>query len=307
MSLAVSVPTLFAVRTETAKLIKYKDHDDWTELFDLAHDPYEMKNLQREPSAAKLHATLDAEYERQKQAVGFILPDYDSETTDPPVKLKPGGSAPTFPYNSDYNETPPAQPLNSWVLDYRFNKHEGDKVVDASGEANHGHGRNVPLVEGREGRKARRFQGEGCIAVPKSPSLNPSVPNWTVEVVFKAGAPDGILVAHGGGTFGYCLALEEGKPVFTVVAQRKQTRVAAADKAMGAWTSVRADITPEALLLAVNGAPPVRAPLESSISKAPSDALQIGDDLGSPVLGEKKPPAFTGLIESVRIYSGKAP
>jgi arylsulfatase A-like enzyme len=171
------VPTLFAVRTDTAKLIKYKDHDDWTELFDLARDPYEMKNLCREPAAAKLRAALDADYDRQKQAVGFVLPAYDSDTV----------------------ELPEEKPLHAWVLDYRFDKDAGDKVVDASGKGNHGHATNVPLADGREGGEARRFEGKGCIAVPKSPSLNPSVRSWTVEVVFKADAPDGILVAHGRG------------------------------------------------------------------------------------------------------------
>ena len=204
-----AVPTLFAVRTDSAKLIKYKDHDDWTELFDLASDPYEMKNLIREPAAAKLHAALDAEYERQKEAVGFVVPANADD--------------------SDAEDVPAEKPLDSWVLDYRFDKDEGDNVVDASGKGNSGRAKNVALTEGREGRKARRFEGQGCIDVPKSPSLNPAVPNWTVEVVFKADAPDGILVAHGGGLFGYCLALEGGKPVFTVVGQKQETRVTAAD------------------------------------------------------------------------------
>jgi arylsulfatase A-like enzyme len=301
------VPTLFAVRTEAAKLIKYKEHDDWTELFDLAKDPYEMKNLNREPAAAQLRAALDAEYDRQKLAAGFILPAYDTETNEPPVKRKPLGSPPTFPYNSDYTEPLPAKPLNAWVLDYGFDKDQGEKVIDASGKANHGHARNVSLAEGRGGRKARRFEGLGCIEVPKSPSLNPALRTWTVEVVFKADAPDGILVAHGGAMFGYCLALEGGKPVFTVVGQKKQTRVASTGKAVGAWTTVRAQITLQSLSLTLNGGPPVSAPLEGSIAKEPNDGLQIGDDLGSAVLGDRKPAAFRGLIESVRIYSGKAP
>jgi len=280
-----AVPTLFAVRTDSAKLIKYKEHDDWTELFDLARDPYEMKNLYRETGAADLRAALDAEYDRQKQATGFLLPVYDAETGEPSGE----------------------QPLNAWVLDYRFNKDDGDKVADASGKGNDGRARNVPLAEGRERGKARRFEGTGCVEVPKSLSLNPAVRDWTVEVTFKADAPDGVLLAHGGASFGYCLALEDGKPVFTVVGKSRSSRVAGRDKVTGAWTTVRASITPEGLLLAVNGAPPARAALGSRITREPSDALQIGDDLGSTVLGAGKPPAFRGLIESVRIYSGKAP
>ena len=143
--------------------------------------------------------------------------------------------------------------------------------------------------------------------MPKSPTLNPSARTWTVEVTFKADASDGVLLADGGASFGYCLALKDGQPVFTVVGQKRQTRVAAKDKVTGAWTTVRATITPEALLLAVNGAPPVREPLKSPLSREPREALQIGNDLGSAVMSDQKLPPFRGLIESVRIYSGKAP
>lgn len=282
-----AVPTLSAVRTDTAKLIKYKDHDDWTELFDLARDPYEMKNLIHEPAAMKLHTALDVEYNRQKEVVGYVVP---ANVDD-----------------SDAEDVPAEKSLDSWVLDYHFDKDEGDRVVDASGRGNDGRAKNVPLTGGREGRKARRFEGQECIAVQKSPSLNPAMRNWTVEVVFKSDAPDGILVAHGGALEGYCLALEGGRVVFTVVGQRKQTRVMTAEKATGTWTTVRAEIAPKALSVSVNGAPPVKEPLQGSIAREPNDTLQIGDDLGSAVLGKRKPPAFHGLIESVRIYSGKAP
>ncbi len=281
------VPTLFAVRTDSAKLIKYKDHDDWTELFDLARDPYEMKNLVREPAARELHAAMDAEYDRQKEAVGFVIP---ANVDD-----------------SDAEDVPAEKPLDSWVLDYRFDRDEGTRVVDASGRGNDGRARNAPLAEGRDGRKSRRFDGHACIEVPKSPSLNPAMRDWTIEVVFKADAPDGILAAHGGALFGYCLALEDGKPVFTVVGGKRQSRIAIADTAMDSWTTLRATIKSRAISLEMNGTAPVQAPLSGKISKDPNDGLQIGDDLGSAVLGDRKPPPFRGLIESVRIYNGAAP
>lgn len=66
-------------------------------------------------------------------------------------------------------------------------------------------------------------------------------------------------------------------------------------------------ITQSELLLTVNGAPSLRATLRKPIAKLPNDSLQIGDDLRSPVLGDRKPPPFRGLIESVRIYSGELP
>ena len=281
-----AVPTLYAVRTDSAKLIKYKDHEEWTELFDLSNDPYELKNLRRESAAAGLVAKLDAEYERQKQTAAFVFPT----GADPESEQAPAG-----------------RPLKTWVLNFDFEKDEDDKVVDASGHSNNGVAKAVVLAEGRDGHKARRFDAAGCISVPKSASLNPAVGDWTLEAVFKSESPEGIILAHGGANFGYCLALEDGRPVFTVVGQHRQTRVVANDKVVGNWTTVRAAITPQAVLLSVNGAAPARETIKGAIRQEPHESLQIGDDLGSAVMPGQKRPAFRGLIENVRIYSGSAP
>lgn len=62
-------PTMLAVRMETAKLIKYPGHDEWTELFDLKTDPYERKNLANDPAFQSLREQMERELERQAKAV----------------------------------------------------------------------------------------------------------------------------------------------------------------------------------------------------------------------------------------------
>jgi arylsulfatase A-like enzyme len=70
-----AVPTTLAVRTESAKLIRYPGHDDWTELYDLRADPYETKNLVNDPAHRKLLKQMQAEDDRQTKAVKFRVPD----------------------------------------------------------------------------------------------------------------------------------------------------------------------------------------------------------------------------------------
>jgi arylsulfatase A-like enzyme len=69
-------PTVLAVRAETAKLIKYPGHDEWTELFDLKADPYEKQNLARDAAHKELLAQMEAEFDRQARAVEFRIPEW---------------------------------------------------------------------------------------------------------------------------------------------------------------------------------------------------------------------------------------
>jgi len=71
-----NAPLTTAIRTTEAKLIKYPGHEDWTEVFDLKADPYELKNLAADPAYADLRKKLEAEYERQAKAIDFKIPDY---------------------------------------------------------------------------------------------------------------------------------------------------------------------------------------------------------------------------------------
>ncbi len=86
-------PTVVAVRTATAKLIKYPGHEEWTELFDLAKDPYELKNLINDPASQSLLAHMQAEFDAQVKATAYVVPDYADKPGVPgaaPAKKKSG-------------------------------------------------------------------------------------------------------------------------------------------------------------------------------------------------------------------------
>jgi hypothetical protein len=73
-------PTVLAVRTKTHKLITYPGHDEWTEVFDLATDPYELKNLAGEKN---LQSDLRKEFDAQAQGVKFQMPMLPVEGNSP--------------------------------------------------------------------------------------------------------------------------------------------------------------------------------------------------------------------------------
>jgi arylsulfatase A-like enzyme len=64
-------PTMLGVRTANAKIVQYPGHPEWTEVFDLAIDSYEQKNLAADPAR---RAQLTAELEAQIKATGYHVP-----------------------------------------------------------------------------------------------------------------------------------------------------------------------------------------------------------------------------------------
>lgn len=277
-------PMTTAVRTDTAKLIRYPGHNDWTELFDVKADPYETRNLIADPAHAALRKELESAYDREAVAIAFRVPDF-ADGADPATAAKKTAGI---------------------LLDYRFDRDKGAKVVDVSGNGCAGDARNAPLVDGREGRKARKFGGKGSIETAKTPAQDPSGGPFSVLVELKADKPDGVVLAHGGRSNGYALFLDGGRPGFVVNSANKTARIAAEKPLPDGWATVEARVTAQKKLeLLVDGKVVAKGPLPDFIADDPNDHMQIGADEGSPVL-EPLPPRFEGLIGRVTIVRGEA-
>jgi len=87
----VHVPTIVGVRTDKAKLVTYPGHAEWTEVFDLAVDPYELKNLAADSAVT---AKLSAELAAQVKSVKYAVP---ASADKPPAAAGRQRSAPPEP------------------------------------------------------------------------------------------------------------------------------------------------------------------------------------------------------------------
>ncbi|TCC88614.1 DUF4976 domain-containing protein [Pedobacter frigiditerrae] len=90
-------PTLLAVRTDKAKLVKYPHQDDWAELFDLEKDPYEMNNLYNKPEYSSLKEKMEKEFEKQ-----LIETRYKDPKNAPKLPLDDNGKY--IPYKGKPNQ-----------------------------------------------------------------------------------------------------------------------------------------------------------------------------------------------------------
>lgn len=75
-------PTIVAYRTPAAKLIVYPGHKNWTELFDLKNDPFEMKNLAGQTQSDSLEKSMQESLEKEKKHVGYFVPEFADKAPD---------------------------------------------------------------------------------------------------------------------------------------------------------------------------------------------------------------------------------
>lgn len=69
-----NTPPWVAVRSRSAKLVKYPGHDDWTELFELSADPYETNNLAEDDEHRPLREAMEGELATQMRLVDYRVP-----------------------------------------------------------------------------------------------------------------------------------------------------------------------------------------------------------------------------------------
>jgi hypothetical protein len=292
-----NVAKQYGVITDRYKLVYfYEPAMNYWELFDLKTDPHELKSVYDDAEYKDVQKDLH-------QQLDQLRTELKEPAQDPPDSMIPdkrGAGA----------KAERGTPLNAWVLEYRFDKsgveNVVEKVIDTSGHNNSGVAKGLRTSGGRNGASAAKFDGRAYMDVPRSPSLNPAVGAWTVETIIKPDNPTGVILAQGGASYGYVLWLEGGRLRFTVVGSAKATQVESPTVVVGNWTTIRAGYDDANVWLSVNGEPAVKSRLVQALDRFPKDGLQFGADLGSQVLGDAHP-YFTGLMESVRIYSGLEP
>jgi arylsulfatase A-like enzyme len=117
-------------------------------------------------------------------------------------------------------------------------------------------------------------------------------------------AGDGVLLAHGGGSHGWSLSIEGGRPTLAVRASGELLRLQAAPLAGPAPHHVAGAVDADgAARLYVDGAPVASGTL-SVLHAQPAEGLTLGRDAGSAVGGYEAPFAFAGELTDLRLYWG---
>ncbi|MDR1923319.1 MAG: arylsulfatase [Planctomycetaceae bacterium] len=188
------------------------------------------------------------------------------------------------------------QPGLKFQLD--FSKRE-NAFKDISGKANHltVHG-TIPATE-----QGCRFDGNVYIDVPHSESLHCAGTSWTVEVIVTPETKDGVVLACGGSTNGYALAIREGKPFFAVRLNGEIFSLSGKQQIDNKTVLTGKIGKDQRASLSVNGQEVDNRILPKYIERLPNEGTQIGLDKDSQVIDHHLP-GFKGIIEQVKIYRG---
>lgn len=281
------VPSVSAVRTAKAKLIQYPSHPEWTELFDLEKDPYETNNVFDHPDASELKQAMLLEFELRAKEVGYHVPSYADELR--PVDAAGDGEVVLAP--------------NRVVLRYQFDGFDGLTVVDQSENKMNGKPNGLIAQKRDDGRGIAKFKGDAFIDIPRSKSLNPAQSAFTLEAELRA-ERDGVVVARGGESLGFCLFVRNGKPSFVYRSSEEITRLEAQENCIGKWIKLSVQLNAaRELVLRVDGVEKAKQKIKFLIARDPNDGMQIGSDEGSKVL-ESELGRFRGDLLSVQLLLG---
>ena len=218
--------------------------------------------------------------------------------------LQPAAAAPQATRQPTSQATPAAGPPQL-ALHYDFGMDEGERTSDASGNGHDGQLVGATLTEGRL-KNAVQLAGAGSVRMATVPaSMDPRMRALTVGAFCRPSALDGVLLAMGDSTNGYCLYLEAGVPHFAVRAAGDLTVAVGRDPVVvDQWVHLAGAIDPRGTVyLLVNGWT-MAAVTGSLVTGTPTEPFAVGMDVGSPVGRYGQNTGWAGLVQDVRLYWG---
>lgn len=151
--------------------------------------------------------------------------------------------------------------------------------------------------------KPAEIVGPSRIAIAKSKSLDPARTALTVTARVTSASGKGVILAQGGGSQGYALYLQRGRPHFVIRNDQGATVIRGKGAITGRPSRVAAVLTAEKdMKLFVNGRQVAAGKAPDFVQANPAEALQVGVDDGSCVGNYAGPFGFKGLIDDVKVY-----
>jgi outer membrane protein assembly factor BamB len=168
----------------------------------------------------------------------------------------------------------------------------------------------VNANEGGGGGGKKKQAAAAAKAAPAHPivkfdatKIDPANTPLTVEAWILPDGPDGVIAQHGGAATGYALALQEGRPGFSVRAEKTVATAEAARALDQGWHHIAGVLTAEKkLLLYVDGQLAAETKAPGFIARRPNQGLVLGDAPGSKVSDFGNGAPYSGLLDQFAVW-----
>jgi outer membrane protein assembly factor BamB len=166
----------------------------------------------------------------------------------------------------------------------------------------------VEKGEGGGGKKkqaAKTAAKEAAHPSVKFPSeaIDPSKTALTVEAWILPDGPNGIIAQQGGGATGYALALQEGRPGFSVRAEKNAVTAESARALDQGWHHIAGVLTQDhRLLLFVDGSLAAETKANGLIPRRPNIGLELGATGNSKVSDYGNGEPYSGLLDQFALW-----
>ncbi len=152
-------------------------------------------------------------------------------------------------------------------------------------------------------KPAAAAQAAGASVRFDADKLDPSNKPLTVEAWVLPDGPNGVIAQHGGGVTGYALALEEGRPGFSIRADKATTTVQAQRALDQGWHHLAGVLTEDKrLILYVDGQVAAETKAPSFVTRKPNQGLSLGSAGVSGVSDYGKNAPYTGLLDQFALF-----
>ncbi len=156
----------------------------------------------------------------------------------------------------------------------------------------------IPAGFGKKNSGGGSYAGFG-----KPKTLNPAGKPITVEAWVTSTKPQGVIIARGGPSEGFALALQGGRPAFMIRSKSQLSTVTGKKRIVGGWHHVVGVLDEDrSMKLYVDGQMVGEGEASGLIASDPAQGLEIGADAQTSVGEYNTDLSFTGAIDEVRLY-----
>lgn len=160
-----------------------------------------------------------------------------------------------------------------------------------------------PAIPKQAAQPKKKGVAASFVEFKSTKSLNPMQQPISVEAWFNATKPNGVIIARGGPTDGFALALKNGSLQFHVRASLQLKTISGNERLVGGWHHAVGVLNEAAeMTLYVDGESVATGKASGLLASDPQQALQIASDEGTAVGDYKGQNGFTGAIDEVRLY-----